>query len=391
MLLGLPAGSVPVQAQLPGYLPTIKIGLVVANNTRWNSIWLATAPPGSATATPTLQPTSTPTLQPTSTPTPQPTSTPTPLPPLETGSLLGLIRDAASGERLAGVTVSVLSQSLVTDERGFYRFDGLPPGLHPVRAEKEGYAPAEQTGEVIAGQEQWNSINLTALVAGCPATSTAAYNLIPFLPAPGQPRPDVLHGDLNLSLRGYSPTSAALRLVDYAGGADPNAPQLAGLLEPDAFPGISSAYQVNHWDWGCGEHGCPGSAITDWPVTLMGLNPQPGQPLHIPNRAPEIYSGGYRALVLYAEETRLTLGFTRDDSVAFGYAVHLENLCVDPNLLALYRAQQTAAGLRATGRLPALRENQPLGVAGSSEVLVAIRDRGAFMDPRSRKDWWPGW
>lgn len=428
MLLGLPAGDVPVKAEYPGYLPTIKIGQVVANNTRWNSIWLAAAPPGSVTATPTAisQPTQTPTPQPTATrqptatatstptftPTATPTSTPQPTatrtttptatsmptaqptstpPPLETGSLLGLIRDAATGERLAGVTVSVLDRSLLTDERGFYRFDDLPAGLHPVRAEKEGYAPAEQTGEVIAGQEQWNSINLTPLVAGCPTTSAAVFDLIPFLPAPGQPRPDTLHGDLNLSLRGYSPTSAALSLVDYAGGADANAPRLAGLFEPDAFPGISSVYRVNHWDWACGEQGCPGSVITDWPVTLMGLNTRPGQPLHIPNRAPEIYGGGYRALVLYAEETRLTLGFTRDDSVAFGYAVHLENLCVDPNLLALYRAQQTADGYRATGRLPALRENQPLGVADGSEVLVAIRDSGAFMDPRSRKDWWPGW
>jgi hypothetical protein len=91
-------------------------------------------------------------------------------------------------------------------------------------------------------------------------------------------------------------------------------------------------------------------------------------------------------LVLYAESNRITLGYTREDSVANGYAVHLENVCVDPNLLALYQSSN------ATGRafLPALREDEVLGTAGSGQVLVAVRDRGVFFDPRSRLDWWQG-
>jgi hypothetical protein len=94
---------------------------------------------------------------------------------------------------------------------------------------------------------------------------------------------------------------------------------------------------------------------------------------------------------LYAEEQRLTFGYTRRDTVANGYAVHLENICVDPNLLALYRAQTDAGGWHVTGQLPALRNNQALGTALSGEIKVVIRDRGAFMDPRSRKDWWRGY
>ena len=47
-------------------------------------------------------------------------------------------------------------------------------------------------------------------------------------------------------------------------------------------------------------------------------------------------------VLMYAAEKRITLGYTRDDTVASGYAVHLENVCVDPNLVALYRAQQDA-------------------------------------------------
>jgi hypothetical protein len=94
-------------------------------------------------------------------------------------------------------------------------------------------------------------------------------------------------------------------------------------------------------------------------------------------------------MVLYAEEKRITFGYTRRDTVAAGYAVHLEGVCVDPNLLALYRQQIRPDGYRATNRLPALRNNQPLGTALGTEIQLAIRDRGTFMDPRSCKDWWP--
>ena len=53
--------------------------------------------------------------------------------------------------------------------------------------------------------------------------------------------------------------------------------------------------------------------------------------------------GGYRALVLYAEPTRLTLKYTREDDVVSGYTIHLENICVDANLLALYRSSTRRA------------------------------------------------
>jgi hypothetical protein len=88
--------------------------------------------------------------------------------------------------------------------------------------------------------------------------------------------------------------------------------------------------------------------------------------------------------VLYADATRITLAYTRDGTVANGYAVQIENVCVDPNLLVAYRVANAA------GRdyLPALQRNDTVGVAAAGEVLVAMRDRGKFLDPRSRKDWW---
>jgi hypothetical protein len=224
----------------------------------------------------------------------------------------------------------------------------------------------------------------------CPTTSSAAYELIP-VEGPPADHPDYLHGDLNLALRGYSETTAQLGLVNYSGGTDPNGPQLAGLFGPNRLPGFSTVYQVNGWDWSCGTDGCPTGPITDWPVTLAGLATTPGEALHIPERSLEIYGGGYKALVLYAAEQHLTLGYTRRDTVAPGYAVHLEGVCVDPNLLALYQAQVNSAGWRSSNKLPALRNNQPLGTALGSEIQVAIRDKGAFLDPRSAKDWWMGY
>ena len=99
-----------------------------------------------------------------------------------------------------------------------------------------------------------------------------------------------------------------------------------------------------------------------------------------------IYAGGYKALVLYAEETRITLTYTREDTPARGYLVHLEDVQVDPTLLALYRAQD-AAGRK---QLPALHNQERFANAIGSTIKVAIRDTGSFMDPRARKDWWKG-
>lgn len=93
---------------------------------------------------------------------------------------------------------------------------------------------------------------------------------------------------------------------------------------------------------------------------------------------------GFRVLVLYADADRITFKYTRSDTIVGGYALHIEGIQVDPNLLALYQRMNSAG----RGNLPALRERQPFGTAKTTEVKVAVRDNGAFMEPRSRKDWW---
>lgn len=249
------------------------------------------------------------------------------------------------------------------------------------------YTSTNQVQPPPSAQTEWAAFS-------CPITSAAVFDLIPIEGRPLADHPDYLHADLNLTLRGYQSVSETLALEFYNGNADPNAPQLRGLFEPHRGPQIGRVYQINEWIWDAGKcegnaRGCRGGPLdVFWPVTLVGVTTTPGEPVYIPERGPQIYSGGFVGMVLYAEENQITLAYTRRDSIAAGYTVHLQNLCVDPNLLALYRAQKNADGWHTTGFLPALRNNQSLGVALGDELRVTIRDAGSFMDPRSEKDWW---
>ena len=199
---------------------------------------------------------------------------------------------------------------------------------------------------------------------------------------PPTDRPAEQHADLNLALRGYEVTNAFLGLVDYGGTGDPRAPQLRGLFADGRTPAFTAVYQVYDWNWTCN---CRGPLLTQWPVTLAGMAVAPRETIHVPSSGYEI-GGGYEVLVLYASEERITLKYTPHDNVVEGYTLHVENVCVEPSLLALYRAQNAAGRVE----LPALEAGQAFGRARYGEIGVAIRDWGTFLDPRSRKDWWQG-
>lgn len=198
------------------------------------------------------------------------------------------------------------------------------------------------------------------------------------------------NADLRLSVMGLAPSGAPLTLVDYNGASDENAPKLSGIFEPNRIPAITAVYQHFDWIWneaGGPPYGARGGANAQWAASAIDMAVAPGERLFIPRRAPAIWSNAIVALVLYAGERELTIAYTRQDSVSDGYVVHLMNFCVDPALVAQYRAQMQQ-GRRATGLLPGLRNGQTIGYADGNSVTVAIRDRAAFLDPRSRKDWW---
>lgn len=221
----------------------------------------------------------------------------------------------------------------------------------------------------------------TSIVSPCQPLPGAVYSALAVLPPPTD-RPAEQHADLNLALRSYTPTGGYLGLVDYGGPTDPGAPQLPGLFADNRTGSFVRLARVYDWNWGCN---CRGEPLASPPVTLAELATTPGEPLHVPDSG-YVIGSGYEVLVLYAAPDRITLKYTRTDNVVHGYTLHLEGLCVAPALLDLYQSWNAAG----RSQLPALFAGQAFGRAASDAVGVAIRDSGAFMDPRSRKDWWRG-
>ncbi len=206
------------------------------------------------------------------------------------------------------------------------------------------------------------------------------YQSLPIIPPPTPP-PVELHPDINLAVRGYEHVdNVFLGLVNYDGAGDALAPQLKYLFGDQRLPVFSNAYQVYRWNWECG---CTDGLNQTWPTTHLGMAVAPGEVIHVPDSGYDI-GGGNDVLILYANEERMTLKYTREDSVAYGYTIHLEGVCPDPDLLALYESWDAAG----RAELPALTGGQPLGRAIGGEISVSIRDTGSFLDPRSRKDWW---
>ncbi len=215
-------------------------------------------------------------------------------------------------------------------------------------------------------------------------------------------RPAADHADKNLALRGYTAnTDPGLHrsLVDYGTDDPTRPPQFATLFAPPRVPLLTGFYRVHDWTWtpspAPGRRGAP---LTTWPVTALGLAVTPGETLHVPTSDYDI-GEGYEVIVLHADEHRVALRYAREDSAgAVGYTVHVDGLCTDPNLLALYRQLDAANGPRYVYRppeqrpysyaLPVLPAGQPIGVARGIEVVVAIVDTGSFMDPRSCNEWW---
>jgi hypothetical protein len=188
--------------------------------------------------------------------------------------------------------------------------------------------------------------------------------------------------DINLGYRGYALVNAPLQLVTYDGKApDTKAPQFPGMFGDNRTPVFTHTYQRYRWDADCN---CPVDTYSPWPTTVLGMDVAPGETIYTPDSGYDI-SGGYEYMVMYAGPNDITLHIGIEDDTS-GYVVHIDGVCTDPDLLALFQQ------LQATGRsqLPVLKGHQPFGKALGAEIQVAVRDSGHFLDPRSRNDWWQG-
>jgi hypothetical protein len=235
--------------------------------------------------------------------------------------------------------------------------------------------------------------------SNCPSTSTNEYGsgTARQYDDDDPVRPAEKHADKNIAMRGYVLTDPEVRgFVDY-GCDDQQAqpPQFATLFDPARVPTLAAFYQVHDWVWpdGSEDPGWRGDPIDHPPVTALGLQTTPGEPLYVPRSGYDI-GGGMEVLVLFADEDTVALRYTDHDSSApRGYTVHVDNICTDSNLLSLYNELDDPDGPRYVYptpgyQLPALPAGQALGVARSVEVVVAIADTGTFQDPRSLNEWW---
>lgn len=267
-----------------------------------------------------------------------------------------------------------------------------------------GLARSAQAGLAAADQQVTYRVRLPLIMAhgspsasGCPATSPNQYAAGPAMQhdQDNPVRPAAQHADKNLALRGYAANNASLGLVALGSDDPRQPPQLATLFSPARLPAFSQGYQVYTWNWATNSRG---GLDTSWPMTVLGLRASAGEPLRVPASGYDI-GGGMEVLVIFADADSIALKYTREDSVGpNGYTLHLDGICTDPNLLALYTSLDNPGGPRyvyygaADGtpdyNLPNLPAGQVLGTAPGGEIRVGIVDSGAFMDPRSRDEWW---
>jgi hypothetical protein len=215
----------------------------------------------------------------------------------------------------------------------------------------------------------------------CPTTpwATTDYTLVPTVGAPSD-RPAATHPDLNVKIRGYTPTGGTLGLVDVGGPTDTMAPRLYTLLVDSGTPTFVSNWQVAGWDWSAMKSTGP---IADPPVTMTAWATTPGQPVRLP-RSDYRIAPGMGARVLFVDDDSATLKYTGEDDVVSGYTIHVLDLCIEPKLRETYDTAN-AAGRTS---LPPLAPLQAFAKARGDSVRVVIRDTGSFMDPRVRKDWY---
>jgi hypothetical protein len=259
-------------------------------------------------------------------------------------------------------------------------------GLQPVSAktfQNDSFLPASpiQSTNAITS---YIYLPMMGRNVSCPIPG-GSFGTVAVLSAPTD-RPAELHADLNLGLRGYTPTVSTLGLIDLGGTlSDPSAPQLATLFTDQRVPIFKRVYRIHDWDWASNVRAQP---LMTWDVTLAGVGVAQGESICTPTSGYDIgrQATGYSVMVLYASPNRITLKYTREDNVINGYTIHIENINVDPSLLALYQSMNSAG----RSYLPALYARQHIGRAITTELGIAIRDTGEFMDPRSRKDWWQG-
>lgn len=232
----------------------------------------------------------------------------------------------------------------------------------------------------------------------CATSSTNQYSAGPVFQfdSDNPVRPAYNHADKNIVLRSYVPNTdpnLVRELVNYGSDDPTQPPQLATLFSPYQVPPFAQFFQVHHWLWAPSPApGTRAGPISAPPATAVSFILPPGKTLHVPISGYDI-GGGAEVVVLFVDADTVTLHYTREDTAARGYTIHIDRICTDPNLLSLYNTLDAANGPRyqfpvGSYNLPALPAGKVFGTTSTQQVVVAIVDTGAFQDPRSCNEWW---
>ncbi len=222
----------------------------------------------------------------------------------------------------------------------------------------------------------------------CPTTSSQNYTSLGAerssadIPING---PVENNPEINLRLRGFTPVNQGTSLISRNGnnyGLDNQMPPQISSLYGGPLPQIIKTYQIFEWDFQNNKSAAPQVATPNYPVHMLGLAASPGQKL-LGLKAGRDIGGGHVFMVLYATPTDITFTHSNSDSLLGGYLFYFLDICVDPNLLALYQ-KDNASG---RGSLPVISTGQVFGTAQSNEVKIVVRDTMSFMDTRYKEDW----
>ena len=251
-----------------------------------------------------------------------------------------------------------------------------------------------QTSRRVGAQANF-PIYLPLIQKACTTGQTYGQGLVYKAEADNPLRPAYNHADKNLALRSYaidnSLSNPEKQIQALYTATDPNTPNLHTMFNPSRVPTVLNVYDVYNWIWATSPNPGTRDSVpvgTVWPITVIGAQVTPGETIRTPSSGYDL-GQGVAAIVLYAASNRITLNYTRDDNAAHGYTIHIEDICVDMNLLALYNSLESAGRYsQPSFNLITLTALQPIGTAMGSEMRIVIRDSGGFMDPRSLTDWW---
>lgn len=147
---------------------------------------------------------------------------------------------------------------------------------------------------------------------------------------------------------------------------DPKVPLFYTIFNPPKTPRFIAAYKAE------------GEIQGDYPpeIDILEVETVPNENLYYPKTGYNI-GNNLAAMVLYADENRVTFKIGREDSFVTGYTLYFENICVDRNLINLYQQ------LNNEGRkdLPAIYHQQFFGLT-NNKLKIALRDTGMFLDLR---------